>query len=379
MVCIVVSLIACQKEVSNEDAPQITPQIISSSVMPDDPERVANITLVKSAGFDINGTLVSSDGRIDNGGVRGSKKDSDGDGISNTNDGCPTEKETVNGYLDNDGCPDTIPATDPVPAPTRVDTDGDGFPDSTDACPLEQETVNGFQDDDGCPDTPVVTLPPTTIALAFELTTPPIGNQGNEGTCVPFAIAYAARSIEYYYSTNASEYSVNLNIFSPEYAYDLTKFGDCGSGTSMTAVLDLLQQQGVCTWQMMPYSDVNGCSLVPDNSQTQNASGYKISSYVKIINSDKVAIKTMVASNHPVIATILADNSFVNARTGFIWKTYSGSGMLPHTLIICGYDDARNAYKVMNSWGTSWGDAGYSWIDYDFFPQKASQYLYAIQ
>jgi hypothetical protein len=380
VVCTALSLIACQKEVSEHGNPNTASQSTSTSVVPDDPERVANITLVRSANFASIETSVSSDGRFDNSGIRsGSKKDSDGDGIPNTSDGCPQEKETVNGYQDSDGCPDTPPATDPAPDPTVIDTDGDGFPDTTDNCPLEKENINGFQDDDGCPDTPVITLPPTINPTSFELATPPIGSQGNEGTCVPFAIAYGARSIEQYYSTNASAYSTVANIFSPEYAYNLTKFGDCASGTSMTAVLDLMVNQGVCTWQSMPYDDRNGCSLVPDDSQVQNASGYKISSYVKIVNTDKDAIKAMIASKHPVIATLIVDNSFVNARTGFVWSAYSGSGSLPHTLILCGYDDAKGAYKVMNSWGTGWGDAGYSWITYDFFPQKASYYLYAIQ
>jgi C1A family cysteine protease len=129
----------------------------------------------------------------------------------------------------------------------------------------------------------------------------------------------------------------------------------------------------------MPYSDINGCSLMPTSSQLIEAANYKISSYVKIVNSDRNAIKTMVFSNHPVIITIIADNSFVNAKSGFIWKVNSGSGALPHTLIICGYDDSKNAYKVMNSWGTSWADGGYSWIDYDFFPSQSSYYAYAIQ
>lgn len=369
---------SCQKEVSgvNQSEKDLA---TTSGVLPDDPHRVANITLLKSADFSLT-AFVSSDGRLNPGGSgRGSKKDTDGDGILDANDACPADKETVNGYLDQDGCPDEVPPPPPSTVPTPTDTDGDGIADTIDKCPTEKETINQFQDDDGCPDTPVVTLPPATIPSNFQLATPPIGNQGNEGACVPFAVAYAARSIEYYYTSNASSYSTGANVFSPEFAYNLTKFGDCGSGTSMTSVLDLLVQQGVCTWQLMPYDDLNGCSLIPDNNQMQNASGYKIASYVKIVNTDRVAIKTMVSSKHPVILTLLADNSFVNARTGFIWKADSGAGVLPHTIIICGYDDSKNAYKVMNSWGTLWGDAGYSWIDYDFFPVKAGYYVYAIQ
>jgi archaellum component FlaF (FlaF/FlaG flagellin family) len=222
-------------------------------------------------------------------------------------------------------------------------------------------------------------IPPTPIPASFQLITPPAGNQGNEWSCVTFAIGYAARSIEQYYKTNATSYSLNSNIFSPEFVYNQTKFSDCGSGTAITLVLDLIKDQGVSTWQSMPYSDVNGCSLQPSAAQTTNASNYKISSYVTIPNADQVAIKTMIASKHPVITTVIMDNSFVNAGPGFIWKTDSGSGSLPHTIIICGYDDSKHAYKVMNSWGTAWGDAGFSWIDYDFFTQKSSYYTYAIQ
>lgn len=40
------------------------------------------------------------------------------------------------------------PAADNKPA----DRDGDGIPDDKDKCPNEPETINGFQDEDGCPD-----------------------------------------------------------------------------------------------------------------------------------------------------------------------------------------------------------------------------------
>jgi C1A family cysteine protease len=220
--------------------------------------------------------------------------------------------------------------------------------------------------------------PSNSVPSSFELVTPPVGNQGNEWVCVPFATAYAARSIEEYYRTNASSYSYTSNIFSPEYVYDQTKFSDCGSGTAITTTLDLMKNKGVCLWGTLPYDDMNGCDASIATPYDGQASVYKISSYGKLVNNDVTGIKTMLLNNHPVIASLALDNSFLNAGPGFIWSTYSGSGGAGHTLIICGYDDSRQAYKVMSSWGTGWGDAGYSWISYSFFPTRAGYYVYVM-
>jgi OOP family OmpA-OmpF porin len=65
--------------------------------------------------------------------------DNDGDGILDKDDKCPNEPEDKDGFQDEDGCPDP-------------DNDGDGIPDVSDKCPNEPETVNGYQDEDGCPD-----------------------------------------------------------------------------------------------------------------------------------------------------------------------------------------------------------------------------------
>lgn len=66
--------------------------------------------------------------------------DQDGDGYIDSQDRCPTEAETFNGFEDLDGCPD-----DP-------DTDGDGLVDSVDACPLLPEDGDQYLDADGCPE-----------------------------------------------------------------------------------------------------------------------------------------------------------------------------------------------------------------------------------
>ncbi|MBI5609963.1 MAG: OmpA family protein, partial [Deltaproteobacteria bacterium] len=66
--------------------------------------------------------------------------DTDGDGIADSSDKCPTEAEDKDGFEDEDGCPD-------------LDNDADGLADATDKCPTEAEDKDGFEDWDGCPDT----------------------------------------------------------------------------------------------------------------------------------------------------------------------------------------------------------------------------------
>lgn len=65
--------------------------------------------------------------------------DNDGDGIIDSLDQCPDKAEDKDGHEDTDGCPD-------------YDNDLDGIPDSVDKCPDKPETFNAFEDEDGCPD-----------------------------------------------------------------------------------------------------------------------------------------------------------------------------------------------------------------------------------
>jgi len=65
--------------------------------------------------------------------------DADGDGIPDEVDNCPNDAEDLDGFQDEDGCPD-------------LDNDGDGVSDADDKCPDEAEDIDGFEDEDGCPD-----------------------------------------------------------------------------------------------------------------------------------------------------------------------------------------------------------------------------------
>lgn len=66
-------------------------------------------------------------------------QDDDRDGIKNDKDRCPQDAEDLDGFQDEDGCPDP-------------DNDNDGIPDVKDKCPNDLEDKDGFEDEDGCPD-----------------------------------------------------------------------------------------------------------------------------------------------------------------------------------------------------------------------------------
>ena len=65
--------------------------------------------------------------------------DSDNDGLSDIDDDCPNQPELINGFKDEDGCPEE-------------DSDGDGIFDEIDKCLKKAEDFDDFEDEDGCPE-----------------------------------------------------------------------------------------------------------------------------------------------------------------------------------------------------------------------------------
>ncbi|MFK7929624.1 MAG: OmpA family protein [Myxococcota bacterium] len=107
--------------------------------------------------------------------------DNDGDAITDLLDGCPTLREDIDGWDDTDGCPDLDNDGDGVPDTTDAcpdetgdrfrsgcpldDADQDGISDANDLCADSPETVNDYLDTDGCPDTPPTLVRVTRQAI----------------------------------------------------------------------------------------------------------------------------------------------------------------------------------------------------------------------
>ncbi|TXH58791.1 MAG: hypothetical protein E6Q89_02915 [Bacteroidia bacterium] len=213
------------------------------------------------------------------------------------------------------------------------------------------------------------TLQTGTLPNSAILNMPPIGNQGGEGSCIAFSAGYAAMS--YYINKNQNgNYSQNY-IGSPEFLYNLCKFeGSCSTAGSMyPRAFQVLKNKGIATWASMPYTDY-GCSQQPNSQQYANAANFKIASWGHTPINNTELIKRLIYSGHPVMVAINTYQSVYNYNGGIYSSNY-GQNYGGHAVCIVGYNDSMGAYKIQNSWGSSWGESGCFWVQYGFLQQLA--------
>ena len=221
---------------------------------------------------------------------------------------------------------------------------------------------------------------PAKIDLTDKL--PPVGNQGQYGTCVVWSVGYGMHT--YLNAVNSKLTKQQLtdknNQSSPAdlwMAMDNSKGADCG-GATFEPAFEVLVNRGVATLQTAPYSSLK-CGGAPSQSWTSDASGRKIKNYRMIAENDMTVanLKTQLSQGQLIS---------IGAKLGDNFMEWGGSGVLSsetylqpvtqharHALCIAGYDDSKGskgAFLVYNSWGTSWGNQGFIWVDYDFFVKE---------
>ena len=209
---------------------------------------------------------------------------------------------------------------------------------------------------------------------------PPVGNQGQFGTCVAWAVGYnfktAIEAIKFNLTPAqlaSASYQISpldLYISIPD---DKKGAANCG-GADFTDALDQILNRGVATMAVAPYSEISGScyksSLKPE--WTTDAAKHKIERYRRV-DANETAIKQELANNVPVIlGAKLADN-FMTWNNDAVYTSHSTFDNVGqhsyHALLIVGYDNSkgpRGAFKVINSWDNTWGDGGFIWVDYTF-------------
>lgn len=74
------------------------------------------------------------------------------------------------------------------------------------------------------------------------------------------------------------------------------------------------------------------------------------------------AIKAAICKYGPVTATVRATDAFAAYQGGVFDE--GAPGPTNHAIVLVGWDEARGAWLLRNSWSTGWGEDGYMWIEY---------------
>jgi hypothetical protein len=200
---------------------------------------------------------------------------------------------------------------------------------------------------------------------------PPPGNQGNQNSCVGWATAYALKSYQEKIEERrslASQNRVNPQmVFSPAFVYNQINNGRDG-GASFIDALNLLSSQGAVSLADMPYRE-NDFAHRPAAALHQKAKRYRIDYWRQVNVSDIKEVKAQLSAGYPVLIGAMVDEGFLKHKNGHFWKKKQGKTLGGHAMVLVGYDNARQAFKLINSWGTAWGDQGFGYIDYKLLPQ----------
>lgn len=196
------------------------------------------------------------------------------------------------------------------------------------------------------------------------------GNQGGQGSCVAWAVGYA---LKFYQEAVERRQSVSQALtFSPAYIYNQIKINGCENGSDIKVALNLLKSEGVCPMSQFPY-DSNNCHRIPSSMDKNSARPYTIAEWRKVSLDNEAEIKSHIASGFPVVIGMYVDDGFKELYGDNIYRGPSGAERGGHAMVVTGYDDSKGAFKVINSWGTNWGNGGFGWISYQAFKQRVRE------
>lgn len=209
-------------------------------------------------------------------------------------------------------------------------------------------------------------LPKQTDLRAFDTE---IKNQANLGACTGFAFGSAYETMRHVMSNNVKynqgdEWNVSeLFIYYNE--RDLMGTINRDTGAYMRDGCKALYKWGASLELFWPYV-VSKFREKPGWMSYFAGRWTRIKGYYRCFNNND--IKLALSKGMPVVFGMQVYSNYFSYR-GNVYKNKGGSYAGGHAQVLVGYDDAKNAFLVRNSWGKNWGERGYCWIDYNLFNQ----------
>lgn len=181
-------------------------------------------------------------------------------------------------------------------------------------------------------------------------------NQGKRSSCTANSIANALKS-----SINPSR----------GFIYYISRPNkDRDDGVSILTSIKSVSLYGYCGEELYPYD--NPINKEPSTKAYKDALKRKGISYSAIDNK-KIFLKNEIYNKHLIVFGAKLYTSFLKVgKDGMIKhpdidkEEHIGN----HCMLIVGCDSNKKCYKVLNSWGVSFGDNGYIYMPYKYIHSK---------
>jgi C1A family cysteine protease len=207
---------------------------------------------------------------------------------------------------------------------------------------------------------------------------PPVYDQGQLGSCTGNGWAGAAEFL--LLKQGLTDFVPSrLFIYYNERVMDNDVATDAGAAISDGA--HVVSTQGCPHETLWPY-DITKFAAQPPQTAYQDGLLHLLMQ-VQQVSQDLTSMKEVLASGLPIVIGFTVYPSFETSQV-----TETGIVPLPghhekpvggHCVLVVGYDDTKSTFIIRNSWGTSWGMAGYATMPYAYLtnPRLSSDFWMA--
>jgi len=188
---------------------------------------------------------------------------------------------------------------------------------------------------------------PLPKKFCWDLTSLPVRDQGNWGTCA----GHAGAQCKELYTWNKRQKSMR---YSPRFLYTLCKQHDelpeGTEGTTLRALAKVMTEYGVCEEDLMPYMPSYKDLYNPSAKMLENAKLHVIKGYARCQTQQE--LKQALIEQGPVVFGLQLTHTFIeDAKNGVVPEKYGGLLIGGHAMTLIGYDDEKGWYIILNSWG----------------------------
>ena len=211
---------------------------------------------------------------------------------------------------------------------------------------------------------------------------PPVYDQGRIGSCTANAIGaafefdllkqslpdFTPSRLFIYYNERAMEGHVSID-----------------SGAQIRDGVKSVAKLGVCSEDEWPYDDTPATydggpfppgardGEKPTDTCYKDALSHTVTTYSRVVR-DLDQMRGCLAAGYPFVFGFTVYESFESskvAKTGVVPMPAPDEQVLGgHAVLAVGYDDSAQTFMVRNSWGTSWGQAGYFTMPYAYLTTR---------